>query len=82
MQPYAVAAHSDSSWHAGENAFLRSAGNAMDAKFCKGRFVYINAWRNITTDTIENNYLVVSDEIYLVSPDDNLASVLFMPGPG
>ena len=80
VQPYSVAVHSDSSWHAGENAFLRSAGNAVDAKFCKRRFVYINAWRNITTEPIENNYVVVSDEIYLVSPDDNLASDLFMPG--
>ena len=80
VQPYAVAVHSDSSWHAGENAFLRSAGNAVDAKFCKGRFVYINAWRNITTDLIKNNHLAVCDETSMVSPDDNLASDLFMPG--
>ena len=80
VQPYAVAVHSDSSWHAGENAFLRSAGNAVDAKFCKGRFAYINAWRNITTDPIENNRLAVYDETSLVLPDDNLASDLFMPG--
>ena len=33
-----------------EESFLWIAGNAMGAKFCKGRFVYINAWRNITTD--------------------------------
>ena len=52
----------------------------MDAKFCKGCFVYINAWRNITTDPIENNHLAVCDETSLVSPDDYLASDLFMPG--
>ena len=52
----------------------------MDAEFCKGCFVYINAWRNITTDPIENNHLAVCDETYLVSPDDYLASDLFMPG--
>ena len=76
------AAHAqvDSSWHAGENAFLRSAGNAMDAKLCKERFVYINAWRNITTDTIENNHLAVYDETSLVSPDDYLDLDLFLPG--
>ena len=62
VQLYAVAVHSDSSWHAGENAFLRSARNAMDAQFWKERFVYINAWRNITTDSIENNHLAVYDE--------------------
>ena len=50
----------------------------MDAKFCKERFVYINAWRNITTDPTENNHLAVCDETSLVSADDNLASDLFM----
>ena len=50
VQPYAMAVHSDSSRYAAEEAFLRFAGNAVDAKFCKRRFVYINAWRNITKD--------------------------------
>ena len=43
----------------------------------KGGFRYINAWRNITTDPIENKHLAVYDEISLVSPDDYLASDLF-----
>ena len=80
VQPYAIGVHRDSSRHAAEEAFLRFAGNAVDAKFCKGRFVYINAWRNITTDPIENNHLAVCDETGLASPDDYLASDLFMPG--
>ena len=80
VQPYVVAVHSNSSRYAAEEVFLRFAGNTVDAKFCKGRFVYINAWRNITTDPIENNHLAVYDETYLVSLDDNLASDLFMPG--
>ena len=80
VQPYAVAVHSDSSQHAAEEAFLRFAGNAADAKFCKGHFTYINAWRNITTDPIEINHSAACDETYLVSPDDNLASDLFLPG--
>ena len=80
VQPYAMAVHSDLSRHAAEEAFLRFARNAVDAKFCKGRFVYINAWRNITTDSIENNHLAVCDETSLVSPDDYLASDLLMPG--
>ena len=50
VQPYAMVVHSDSSQHAAEEAFLRFAGNAADAKFCKGHFMYINAWRNITRD--------------------------------
>ena len=77
VQPYAMAVHSDSSQHAAEEAFLRFVGNTVDAKFCKGRFRYINAWRNITTDPIENKHLAVYDEISLVSPDDYLASDLF-----
>ena len=80
VQPYAMAVHSESLQHAAEKAFLRFAGNAVDAKFCNGCFVYINAWRNITTDPIENNHLAVCDETSLVSPDDYLASHLFMPG--
>ena len=52
----------------------------MDAKFCEGRLVYINAWRNITTDLIENNHLEVCDETSLVAPDDYLASLLIMSG--
>ena len=35
VQPYAMTVHSDSSRHAAEEAFLRFAGNAVDAKFCK-----------------------------------------------
>ena len=69
VQPYAMAVHSDSSQHAAEEAFLRFVG-----------FGYINAWRNITTDPIENKHLAVYDEISLVSPDDYLASDLFLPG--
>ena len=61
-------------WHAADEAFLWFAGNAVDAKLCKGRLVYINAWRNITTDPIENNHVAVYHKTYLVSPDDNLAS--------
>ena len=40
VQPYAMVVHRDSSRRAAEEAFLRFAGNAMDAKFCKGRFVH------------------------------------------
>ena len=80
VQPYVVAVHSNSSRYAAEEVFLRSAGNTVDAKFCKGRFVYINAWRNITTDPIENKRLAVYDKTSLVSSDDYVASDLFMRG--
>ena len=80
VQPYVVAVHSNSSRYAAVEVFLRFAVNTVDAKLCKGRFVYINEWRNITTDPIENNHLAVYDETYLVSPDDYPASDLFLPG--
>ena len=80
VQPYAMAVLSDSSLHAAEEAFLRFAGNAVDAKFSKGRrFVYIDAWRNITTDPIENNHLAVCHETSLLTPDDYLAMDVFTP---
>ena len=62
-----------------EESFLLCAGNAMDAKFCKGRVVYINAWRKITTDPVENNHLAARDATSLVALDDYFASDLFMP---
>ena len=42
--------------------------------------MYINAWRNITTDPIENSHLAVCNVTSLVAPDVYLASDLFMPG--
>ena len=41
--------------------------------------MYINAWRKITTDPVENNHLAVCDATSLVALDDYLASDLFMP---
>ena len=60
--------------------FFGLQGTQWLLQFCKGHFVYINAWRNTTTDPFENNHLAVCDETALVSPDDYLASDLFMPG--
>ena len=80
VRPYAIGIHSDSSRRAAEEAFLRCARNAVDTKFCKRRFMCINAWRNITTDPVENNYLAVRNGTALVSSDGYLASDLFMPG--
>ena len=80
VQPYAVAVHSDSSWHVADEVFLQLAGNTVDEKSRKKPYVYIDAWRNITTDPIENSHLAVYDETSLLSPDDYLASNLFLPG--
>ena len=79
QQPYANAIHGDSSQHVAEEASLQLAGNAADGKFSKKLYVYDDAWRNISMDPIENNYLTVSDETHLESPGDHLDSGLIMP---
>ena len=76
VQPYAHAVQSGSSRQGAEAAFPRFAGNAVDAKFCTRRLVYINAWSNITL----NNRLAVCDETSVVAPDEYLGSDWFMIG--
>ena len=61
------------------NASLQLAGNAADGKFRMKLNVYNDAWRNISMDPIETNYLVVSDGAFLESPGDHLDSGLIMP---
>ena len=82
VQPYAVAVHSDSSWHAADEVFLQLAGNTVDEKSRRKPYVYIDAWRNVSTDPIENDYLAVRDEISLESPDEYFDSGSFMPRVG
>ena len=60
--------------------FFGLQGTQWMQNSAKRRFVYTNAWRNITTNTIENNFLAVCNETALVSSDDYLASDLFIPG--
>merc|ERR1712137_948615 len=55
VQPYAHGIHSDSSSHSAEQLFLSFAGSPVDPKYCKGRFLYINAWRNISDEPIEDD---------------------------
>ena len=69
----------DSSQRVAEEASFQLTGNAADGKFRKKLFVYNDACQNISMDPIENNYLAVSDETYLESPDDHLDSGLIMP---
>ena len=42
-----------------------------------GRFLYLNAWRNISDMPIGNNHLAVCDETSLVAPDDYIPTDLF-----
>jgi len=70
VQPYAVnAIHSDSSSFHAESMFKMMV-QSMPEKCRTGRFLYINAWRNIADDPIMDNHLAVLDERTLVKPDD------------
>lgn len=70
VQPYAVdAIHTDSSSFHAEELFAQMVA-AMPDECRSGRFMYINAWRNISDEPIQDNHLAVLDESTLVKPDD------------
>lgn len=72
VQNYAPAVHTDSSCRSAEETFGQVV-SGLDDKFKKGRFLYLNAWRNIDDSSpILNNTLAVCDERSLVKPDDYL----------
>jgi len=73
IQPYAYGIHSDSHPKSARDLFKMMAGG-LDKKYHKGRFLYINAWRNITDTPIGNDHLAVLDETTLVKPDDYIVA--------
>merc|ERR1719402_460 len=79
VQGYAEGIHSDSHPVGAEQTFGYLASD-LDKKYHKGRFMYVNAWRNISDTPIADNPLAVCDERSLVKPDDYLVSQLFGPG--
>lgn len=74
--PYAVAVHGDSHPFSAKWLFRMIAGG-MDEKYKSGRFMYVNAWRNIADTPIDNDHLAVCDETSLVKPDDYIVADLF-----
>ena len=56
IQPHAYGIHSDSHPKSARDLFKMMAGG-LERKFHKGRFLYINAWRNITDTPIGNDHL-------------------------
>jgi len=76
--PYAASIHSDASAYQAESLF-RSAisgqlGNAPKESmepFRKGRFVFMNAWRNISEQPVQNHNLAVCDATSLVGGTDD-----------
>lgn len=83
VQGYAQGIHSDSSPFHAESVFLQSV-DAASAKagidLSKGRFLYLNGWRNITDTPIADNALAVCDETSLVAPDDYALTDLYSEG--
>jgi hypothetical protein len=79
VQPYAHGIHTDSSCYHAETMFKQMVLGMPDE--CRqGRFMYINAWRNISETPIEDNHLAVLDERSLVKPDDYIQQNLFGVG--
>lgn len=74
--PYAAGIHGDSHPYSAKELFRMVAGG-MDKKYHSGRFLYVNAWRNISDCPIGNDHLAVCDETSLVKPDDYIVSDLF-----
>jgi len=83
VQGYAGGVHSDSSPIHGDATFKEMLKQISDPKLreqCKtGRYLYINAWRNISDEPILNNALAVCDETSLVKPDDFVTGDLIHP---
>lgn len=78
VQGYSGGVHSDSSAVHAEQMFKDFAGKEENANYTQGRFIYINAWRNISETPILDNHLAVLDETSVVAPDDYIASDLHM----
>jgi len=76
VQGYAAAVHSDSHPYSAKGIF-RMFANKLGEKYHKGRFLYINAWRNISDTPIGNDHLAVCDETSLVKPDDYIVTDFF-----
>ena len=77
---YAMGIHADSCPSSAEKVFKEYAFEEDTKQFRRGRFLYINAWRNISDIPIANNHLAVCDESSLVKPDDYVIMDYFRRG--
>jgi len=83
VQGYAGGIHSDSSPPSADDLFNSMVGTLdgkLAEKYKTGRYLYINAWRNITDEPIQQNPLAVLDETSLIKPDDYVMGDLIGPG--
>lgn len=79
VQPYAHSIHTDSSCFHSEQLF-KSMVEKVPESCRRGRFMYVNAWRNIADTPIVDNHLAVLDERSLVKPDDYIQQDLYGVG--
>lgn len=77
VQSYAPSVHTDADQHGADKIFRGLASKACS----RGRYMYINAWRNIADTPIGDDHLAVMDATSLVLPDDAISSDLYLtPG--
>lgn len=87
-QQYVHGIHTDASALTAERAYFGALkklqeewpGDPNLRRFRSGRFVYINAWRNIADLPILDNHLACCDENSLVAPEDYILSEDFDQG--
>jgi len=81
VQGYANAIHSDIQAVSADDLFKKNVTSIPELKDCdKGRYVYINVWRNISDEPIQANPLAVLDEQSAVAPDDYIISEFYSEG--
>ncbi|CAM9684973.1 unnamed protein product [Chrysoparadoxa australica] len=82
VQGYQAGIHSDTHSVSAEELFQQLSVGEEERAVARGRFMYINGWRNIADTPIEDDNLGVCDETSLTAPDDYIATDLFLPtGP-
>ena len=69
--------HTDSSTVSADEAALQIVGSNPE-KY--ERYLYVNLWRNIADEPIENDHLAMLDERTTAKPDDYIVRDLFGPG--
>mmetsp|Transcript_21099 Transcript_21099/g.36288 ORF Transcript_21099/g.36288 Transcript_21099/m.36288 type:complete len:448 (-) Transcript_21099:1349-2692(-) len=80
VQGYAVGGpHTDSSALSGDEVALHTLADQKEDASKYKRYLYLNLWRNISEDPIEDFPLAMLDERTTVKPDDYLSRDLFMP---
>ena len=85
-QRYATDVHTDSSPSDGDLTYWDSLEtmrkNGIDTiPYQKGRYLYINAWRNISdTNLVQDNHLAVLDERSTIKPDDYIPYDFYQDG--